>query len=369
MTDPGNVPRSLRVVAAYGWRILIVFALIYIVLMILAKLQLVLAAIFLGLVLAALLGPWVRILRTFLPRIIAVIVGFLTLLVALLGIVAFITQSVAGEWQALADQFRTGVGEIQLTLSQAPFNLSESDFVSWYDGAQNWISENRGMLVTNALGSFTTVVEAFAVVALAVFSAACFLAGGTGIWSWIVGVFPLGSRSRLDGAGQVAWRAFAGYTRGILIVAVSNAILVCILLLILGVPLALPLALLVFFGTFIPLIGAPIAMIIAAVVALAAKGPVIAIIVLVGIFLLGQFEGNVLHPLVMSKAVNLHPLVVALSVASGTLLAGLLGAVLAVPIVSVAYGVTKFWIQTAPPPDDGPGHDPTGVVGSGALAN
>lgn len=362
MTDPTNVPRSLRVAAAYGWRILIVFAVLYVILSIVAKLQLVLAALFVALVLAALLGPWVRVLDKFLPRILAVILGFLTLLAALLGIVAFITQSVAGEWAELAEKFRTGVGEIELMLVKPPFNLSESDIVAWYDGAGTWLSDNRGMLVNNALGSFSTVVEVFAVLALGVFCAACFLVGGTGIWNWILNVFPVATRSRVDGAGQVAWRAFAGYTRGIIIVAITNAILVGILLLILGVPLALPLALLVFFGTFIPLIGAPIAMIIAAVVALAAKGPVIAIIVLIGIFLLGQFEGNVVHPIVMAKAVNLHPLVVALSVACGTLLAGLLGAVLAVPIVSVAYGVTKFWIQTAPPPELDEPRDPTGVV-------
>lgn len=365
MTDPTYVPRSLRVAAAYGWRILVVCALLYVVLSVVAKLQLVLAALFIALVLAAVLGPWVRILDRFLPRILAVVLGFLTLLAALVGIVVFITQSVAGEWTELAEKFRTGVGEIELMLVRPPFNLAESDIVVWYDNAGNWIAENRGMLVNNALGSFTTVIEIFAVLALGVFCSACFLVGGSGIWNWILNVFPVTTRSRVDGAGQVAWRAFAGYTRGIIIVAVTNAILVGILLLILGVPLALPLALLVFFGTFIPLIGAPIAMIIAAVVALAAKGPIIAIIVLIGIFLLGQFEGNVLHPIVMAKAVNLHPLVVALSVACGTLLAGLLGAVLAVPIVSVAYGVTKFWIQTAPPPEDEIPRDPTGVIGAG----
>lgn len=368
MSDPDNVPRSLRVTAAYGWRILVVCAVIYVVIVVLAQLQLVLAALFIGLILAAVLGPWVRILRSFLPRTLAVATGFLTLLVLLVGIVVFITQSVAGEWQNLADQFRTGVGEIQLQLSQPPFNLSESDFVSWYDGLGEWISQNRSLVLSNALGSFSTVVEGFAVLALAVFCGVCFLAGGTGIWNWIIGVFPQRIHSRLDGSGQVAWRAFAGYTRGIIIVAISNSILVCILLLVLGVPLALPLAILVFFGTFIPLIGAPIAMVIAAIVALAAKGPIIALIVLVGIFLLGQFEGHILHPLVMSKAVNLHPLVVALAVASGTLLAGLLGAVLAVPIISVTYGVTKFWIQTAPPNPDRPDQDPTGT-GAGMIVS
>jgi len=108
------------------------------------------------------------------------------------------------------------------------------------------------------------------------------------------------------------------------------------------VPLALPLALLVFFATFIPLIGAPVAMAVATVVALAGRGPLIALIVLAMIVLVGQFEGNVLHPLVMSRAVNLHPVAVALSVAGGAVLGGIIGAIIAVPVVSTAWGVRKY---------------------------
>ncbi len=211
--------------------------------------------------------------------------------------------------------------------------------------------DNRGNLAAGVVGSAGRVLEIVAVLALAVFSAVCFLGGGAGIWHWALRVLPQPTRARVDGAGHVAWRSFAGYTRGIIIVAACNAIFVCVLLLVLGVPLALPLSLIVFFGTFIPLIGAPVAMFIAVIVALAAKGPIIALVVLLGIALLGQLEGHVLQPLVMSKAVNIHPLAVALSVAAGTILAGLFGAVIAVPVVSVCYGVAKFWHQTKPADD------------------
>lgn len=365
MTDQGDVPRSLRIAAAYGWRVIVLCAVVYVLVMLLAQLQLVLAALFIGLVVAALLSPWVRVLESIMPRPLAVGLGFLSLVAVFVGVAAFITQSVAGEWGPLTEQFRTGVGSIQVALSQPPFNFSESDLVQGYDNARNWIGENRGQLATNVLGGFGTLVEGFAVLALGMFSAVCFLSNGSGIWSWMIGAVPKSSFSRVDGSGQVAWRAFSGYTRGIIIVAFTNAVFVCILLLILGVPLALPLSILVFFGTFIPLVGAPIAMLVAVVVALAAKGPIIALVVLVGIALIGQFEGHVLHPLVMSKAVNLHPLAVALAVASGTLLAGLLGAVLAVPVISVLYGVAKFWVQTAPPDDEPPVTDPTGTGAAG----
>ncbi|MDX6331972.1 MAG: hypothetical protein QOI83_4355, partial [Streptomycetaceae bacterium] len=159
---------------------------------------------------------------------------------------------------------------------------------------------------------------------------------------------PETARPPWDRASRAAWHTFAGYTRGIIIVAASNAVLVGIALLLLRVPLALPLTLLVFFATFIPLIGSPIALAVATVVALAGRGPVIAAVVLVLIVVVGQFEGHVLHPLVMSWAVRLHPVVVAISVIAGSIVAGVIGAVVAVPVVSVAWSVTRA-LRAGPP--------------------
>ena len=163
-----------------------------------------------------------------------------------------------------------------------------------------------------------------------------FLHSGERLWGWVLGQLPL-RRSRWDAAGRAGWTAFAGYTRGVVIVAVSNATLVGIALFLLKVPLALPLTLLVLLGAFIPLIGAPIALWIATLVALAGRGPLTALAVLVLIVVIGQIEGHVLHPVIMSRAVKLHPVVVAVSVASGTVLAGIIGAVVAVPMVAVAW--------------------------------
>ena len=144
-----------------------------------------------------------------------------------------------------------------------------------------------------------------------------FLHSGERLWGWVLGQLPV-RRPRWDAAGRAGWMAFAGYTRGVVIVAVSNATLVGIALFLLKVPLALPLTLLVLLGAFIPLIGAPIALWIATLVALAGRGPLTALAVLVLIVVIGQIEGHVLHPVIMSRAVKLHPVVVAVSVASGT---------------------------------------------------
>ena len=358
--DPNSplVPRGLAQAAAYAWRILAVGALAFVVLSVLGQLELVVVSLFVGLIIAAILGPVVKAFRKVMPQGLAVTLGIITLLAVLAAIVAFIATSVSGQWESLAAQFGDGVGDIQRWLEGPPFNIQSGDFSVWFDNARQWVLDNRGNLAAGAVGSAGRVLEIVAVIALATFSAVCFLGGGSGIWHWALGALPQPTRARVDGAGHVAWRSFAGYTRGIIIVAACNAIFVCVLLLVLGVPLALPLSLIVFFGTFIPLIGAPVAMFIAVIVALAAKGPIIALIVLLGIALLGQLEGHVLQPLVMSKAVNIHPLAVALSVAAGTILAGLFGAVIAVPVVSVCYGVAKFWHQTKPADDPAAPLDP-----------
>lgn len=350
MEDRESVPPGLRTAAAYGWRIITLLVLAYILLQVVARLELLAICIFVALIITALSKPIMKLFRRFMPKVPAAVLSLLVLFVVVLAILAFITGSIAGEWDGLLEQFRGGVGEIEHWLANGPFHVATNDIVAWYDNGRSWLVEHRGDLATRALGSAGTAAEALAGLALSVFTAVCFLVGGDGIWAWTLRLFPRRVRARVDGAGAVAWRSFAGYTRGIIIVAAVNATFVAILLLALRVPLAIPLALLVFFGTFVPLIGAPLAMIVATVVALGTRGPWYAIGVIIGIFLLGQLEGHVLQPVVMSRTVSIHPLAVALALTAGTILAGIIGAVVAVPVVSVIYGVAKFWIQTAPHP-------------------
>jgi predicted PurR-regulated permease PerM len=170
------------------------------------------------------------------------------------------------------------------------------------------------------------------------------------MWRWFTVQLPGDTGSTWDRAGRAAWSTFSGYTRGVIIVAATNAVMVGISLYILKVPLALPLTLLEFFASFVPLVGSPVAMAVATVVALAGRGVVTAIIVLVLIVVFGQIEGHVLQPLVMGWAVRLHPVVVAVSVIAGTIAAGLLGAVVAVPVVSIGWSVVRE-LRTEPEPD------------------
>ncbi|MDQ1537809.1 MAG: hypothetical protein QOE58_2202 [Actinomycetota bacterium] len=347
---------GLRVAAAYAWRLILVAFAVYLVFVVLAKLTLVAVAVFVGLVIAALLRPLVDFLSRALPRGIAVAVALLLSFVALIGVFTFVADSVAGQSAKLSAQFLGGLSDIQRSLSGPPFHLRAVDLAQVGQEVRDWVTNNGGSLAGQALGGAGIAAELLTGLALAVFCSVFFLASGDHIWTWLVTQVG-GDRRRWDGAARAGWATFAGYTRGIVIIAATNATLVCMALLILRVPLALPLALLTFFATFVPLIGSPLALGVATLVALAARGPVIAMLVLVLIVVIGQIEGHLLQPLVMSRAVNVHPLAVALSVASGTLLAGVIGAVVAVPLVAVTWTVSTelrsrgtSYLSTSPQP-------------------
>lgn len=363
MRPDDEIPHGMRVAAAFGWRLLVLLAVAFVFVRAVVAIEFVAIAVFVALIITALVGPLVNVLHNVMPRGLAVALGLATVVLLIFGVFAFIGTQVASQWNGLSLQFRNGLIEIQLWLENGPLHLTTDAIAEWITAARAWITDHSSDLASTAIGASGTIAEFFTGFALAVFASVFFLLGGREIWQWLVDLFPNRQRGRIDGVGQVAWTSFAGYTRGIVIVAFVNAVLVLIGLLVLRVPLAFPLALLVFLFSFIPLIGAPLATAIAAVVALAARGPWIALAVIVLIVLIGQFEGHVLQPLVMSKAVNLHPLVVGLSVACGTVLAGIIGAVIAVPLVAVAYSSIRFWVNTGsrsgfnPPPPS----DPTGT--------
>jgi len=333
-----EVRYGVRVAAAYAWRIMVLAVAVYLVFVVLAKLTLVAVAVFVGLVISALLRPLVDLLSRKVPRALSVAVALLTTIVAIGAIFTFVADSVAGQSTKLSNQFVSGLNEIERSLAGAPFHIRAVDLTQAGQQIRNWVTQNGGSLAGQALGGASVAAEVLTGLALAVFCSVFFLSSGTRIWDWLLDQ-TAGNSHRWDGAARAGWATFAGYTRGIVIIAATNAALVCVALLILRVPLALPLALLTFFATFIPLIGAPIALFVATLVALAARGPLIALLVLALIVIIGQIEGNLLQPLVMGRAVNIHPLVVALTVACGTLLAGVIGAVVSVPLVAVTWTV------------------------------
>ncbi|WP_329526572.1 AI-2E family transporter [Streptomyces sp. NBC_01462] len=342
-----DVTSGLRVTAGYAWRLLVLGAAAYACFKILGRLQLVAVALFLALVVTSVLRPAANLLARWLPRGLATAVSLVGSVVVVLGLLALVGGLVAGESGRLGEEFAGGAGRIERWLEGSPFHVDHAALANLQDKATAYLSQHRSTLLSSALSGAGRVLEVLAGGVLALFCSLFFIHSGERFWHWFQALLPERARDPWDRAGRAAWRTFAGYTRGIIIVAATNAVVVGIALFLLGVPLALPLMLLEFFAAFVPLVGSPVALAVATVVALASRGPVVALVVLALIVVVGQLEGHVLHPLVLSWAVRLHPVVVALSVIAGGVLAGVIGAVVAVPMVSVAWSV--FGALRAPP--------------------
>lgn len=346
------VPSGLRVAAAYAWRLLAVGVAVYGAFTVLGRFQLVAVAVFLALVIASVLRPPTDLMARRLPRAAAVVVSMLGSIVLLLALLALVGNAVAGEWDRLAGELGGGIDRIKQWLEGPPFHVSHAAMADLQGKIASFVSSHRSTLISGALSGAGRAIELVTGGALALFCSVFFIHSGERLWLWTCAQLPEPARLRWHDAGGAAWHTFAGYTRGIIIVAGTNALLVGLALFVLRVPLALPLALLEFLAAFVPLIGSPIALAVATMVALAGRGPLIALVVLSLIVVIGQLEGHVLHPLVLSWAVRLHPVVVAICVIAGSIVAGVIGAVVAVPMVSVAWSVIQaFRSPAAGPPE------------------
>jgi putative heme transporter len=340
---PGSqvVGPGLRRAADYAWRLLILGVVTYLAFRVLLRFELVFIALFLALILTSLLHPPVRLLSRVLPRPLALLATALGSLALLAGLVWLVADDVSDESSSLASEFRGGLDRIKTWLEGAPFHVKANTLTNLQSKLTGWVSDHRSTLINQALSEAGRIVDIVTVLALAVFCAIFFTSSGERMWQWFQRQLPPTSRGVWSRCGHAAWHSFAGYTRGTILVAGANAIMVGIALAVLRVPLVLPLTLLEFVASFIPLIGSPIAMAVATVVALASRGVTTAIVVLVLIVVIGQIEGHVLQPFVMGWSVRLHPVAVAVCVIAGTTLAGLVGAVVAVPLASIGWAVWR----------------------------
>lgn len=340
----------LRLLAGYAWRLVVLVGAVYLVFVLLGRVQLALFAVFGALVLTALLRPVVDGLGRLLPRPLAVALTLLGGVAATVGVLAFIGVSLASQGRKLATPFQQGLTTVAHWVEAHFPQVDPEDIDNAIDAGRDWLGQHRGQLAGQALGGAGTAAEVFTGLVLALFCAAFFLSGGRRMWAWFTGQLPEGVRERWDGAARAGWTTFEGYTRGTILVALSNAALVAVVLLALRVPLALALALLVFVFSFVPVVGGAFSLVIAAVVALAARGPLTALVVVLLVPVIGQVEGHVLQPLIMSRSVRLHPVAVVVTVVCGGTLGGLLGAVIAVPVVAVTWSVFSHLRRAAAAP-------------------
>jgi len=349
------VPPWLAKSGTISWYVIGIVIALALVVFAATRIELVFIAVFIAFVFTSVLNPVTDWLARSMPRGLAVVLSLLLAFLFFAGLLTYVISSVVGQWNSLADQFNDGIEQILDFLENGPlpWHVTQDEVTDWVNNliqqAIEYIQSNAGNLAGQVVSNAGTVAIGFTMFALSLFVTIFLLSSGTRMWLWFLNQLPKRYRTRVHVSASAGWYTFSGYARGTMIVATADGLMAFALLLIVGVPLAAPLAVLVFVGAFIPLIGAPLAMIVAAVVALAAGGFVDALIVTVGVALIGQIEGHILEPLVMGKQVSLHPVVVALGVTAGTFLGGIFGAILAIPLLAVVWSVFAT-LRTPDPP-------------------
>jgi putative heme transporter len=343
------VPPLIRKAAAWAWRLLAIIALAVALLWVVRRLEVIVVPVALALMVSALMIPAVDFLdRRGAPRGGAVALVLLTGMAIVGGVLAFVISQFVTGVPGLVDQVTQSIDSTRTWLIEGPLHLSKDQINNAGNSAIEAIRNNQEKVTSGALSTAATVTEIVTGALLTLFTVIFFLHGGRNIWQFVTKIFPENVRDRVRHAGGAGFHSLIGYVRATFLVALVDAIGIGTGLAIMAVPLALPLASLVFLGAFIPLIGAVVAGFLAVVVALLAKGFVYALITLALIIAVQQLEGHVLQPLVMGRAVSVHPLAVVLAIAAGSVLAGIVGALLAVPIVAFLNSAIRVLIASAP---------------------
>ena len=344
-----SVTPLVRKTAAWAWRLLVILAAVVALLWMITKLELLVVPVLLATMVTALLLPAVDFLdRRGAPRGVAVALVLLTGIAVVGGILTFVvTQFVQGV-PALAKQVTASIEGVSDWLHEGPLKIDDAQIDQARKSAIDALQNNQEKLTSGALSTATTLTEIITGALLMLFTLIFVLHGGRNIFGFVTKVFPVHVRDRVRDAGRAGFRSLIGYVRATFLVALVDAVGIGTGLAIMGVPLALPLASLVFLGAFIPLVGAVIAGFLAVIVALIAKGWIFALITLGLIIAVQQLEGHVLQPLVMGRAVSIHPLAIVLAIAGGGVLAGIVGALLAVPTVAFANSAVRVLLAQEP---------------------
>jgi predicted PurR-regulated permease PerM len=337
------LPFGIRVAGAWSWRLIGIVILGAVALYLIGLLHIVVIPVLVAVLLSGLLTPIKnRLQRLGLPKGIAVAITFLGLLVGIAALIVLVVLTL-----------RTGIGDFQTRAVQSyknligvakasPFGITEQDVSNAIASATKTIQKNSGAILAGALARASIVSDILVGLLLALFSTLFFLIDGAGIWRWCVRLFPHRARAAVNGGGAAAWLSIGEYARVQVIVALIDAVGIGLGAFILHVPFAVPLAVLVFLGAFIPIVGAVVTGFLAVIAALVYNDPVNALIMLAVVIAVNQLESHVLQPLLMGGAVRLHPVAVVLAVAIGSLLAGIAGAVFAVPITAAANSAIRY---------------------------
>jgi predicted PurR-regulated permease PerM len=347
--DDASVEPLVRKAAAWAWRLLVILAAALALLWVVEKLEVIVVPVLLALMISALLVPavdWID--RLGLPRGAAVALVLLGGFAIFGGILTFVIIQFVDGLPDLTEQVTRSIDTTRRWLIEGPLHLRGEQISGAGNAAIQALHNNQSKLTSGALATAATVTEIVTAAVLALLILIFFLYGGRNIWHYVTKIFPVDARERVREAGRAGYGSLIGYVRATFLVALTDAAGVGAGLAFMGIPLALPLASLVFLGAFIPLVGAVIAGSLAIVVALLSKGIVFALFTLGLLIAVNQVETHLLQPLVMGRAVSIHPLAVVLAISAGGVLAGIVGALLAVP--TVAFLNNAIQVLLAPDP-------------------
>lgn len=326
--------RSLQVLA--------VLAVVAVFVLAVTQLTLVVIPVLIALVVAAAISPLVSFLRRKgLPSLVATWLALLALVALLSAVLALVAGAVVNQWDELRDQALDGFDELEAYLQGLPFEITEERTQAVRESVSGVLQSDA--VSSGAIAGVSQTVDFVAGFFIMVVVLFFFLKDGPKLWEFLLRPFDGHRYERGQRIGDATVRTLGGYVRGTAIVAAVDAVAIGIGLAIVGVPLVIPLSVLVFLLAFIPLVGATVAGILAALVALVAVGPVEALVVVAIVIVVNQLEGDFLQPVVMGRTLSLHPLVILIALTVGTVLAGLTGAVLAVPIAASIWRAVQVW--------------------------
>jgi predicted PurR-regulated permease PerM len=351
------VPRLLQRAAAWSWRLLVIGLLIYVAFRLASALRLVVLPCVAALLLAALLQPLTaRLRRTGLPPLAATWCTVLAAVVVLAGVSVLAANRVSADYPRLHTEVKHTAHEVQASLASSPFHLNSARLEQYSNDFVHFLSQHKSLVAGTVVTGGKIFLEILTGLVLMIFVMFFLLKDGERIWAWLVKGLRPDVRERANNAGSAAWTALVNYMRGTTAVAAIHAVVIGLALWVLGVPLLVPLIILVFLAAFVPLVGILVAGALAILVTLGTKGWVAALILL-GIFLLeNQVEGHLLQPLVVGRIVRLHPLAIILVLAVGGIIAGIAGAIVAVPFAAaLCYAWPHLRRDRASPPHSGTG--------------
>jgi predicted PurR-regulated permease PerM len=340
-TRRGGVPRLLQELAAWSWRLLLVAVVIYVSFRLAVALRLVVLPFIAAMLLTALLQPataWMK--RRGMAPLLATWCTFLAALLVIAGAITLFANRVSADYPALFAEVQKTADQVQRSLAGPPFRLNAHSLQKLTNDLVKYLSQHKTQVAGTVLTGGKYAVEALTGLILTLFIGFFLLKDGARIWSWLIGGLHGQAHRRAVQAGDSAWRALVNYMHGTIAVACIHAVVIGLALWLIGVPLVVPLIVLVFLAAFVPIIGILIVGALACLIALATKGWVAAVILLAVLILENQIESHLLQPLVVGRIVKLHPLAIILVLAVGAIIAGIPGAIVAVPVAAV---ITYAW--------------------------